>query len=337
MVAILRTVVAGVLVVAAAACTESPVSPAAGPSASETSGATSDPPTTAITQTTPVVNGRITSVQRHLRRDVGSYHWLAFDSASDIGLHVSYRFCRDCRPRGIGLARFTVVGPDGLVTRLACSDGPLCRASNDGTAATLGPGADEVTIESGDRSLNVLGYDGTLRRTINLNGELARPDDVGLLAWSPDGNRLAVLTHRARRRSDLWLVQGDATPRLAYTSDNPHVVRAAWSPDGRSLAFEALLPSRRHKGWIRSSGADIVVLHRSPAGRSPATTPQTRYRSNRHFDWAGNFAWSPDGTRIAVRTSDGIVEISAQDGSVLARHPQNRRTSGWLIWLRREQ
>jgi WD40 repeat protein len=333
----MRTVVAGVLVLTVAACTESSVSPAAGPSASETSGAASNPPTTPITQNTPVVNGRITSVQRHLRRDVGSYHWLAFDSASDIGLHVSYRFCRDCRPRGIDLARFTVVGPDGRVTRLTCADGPLCRASDDGTAATLGPAADEVTVESGDRSLHVIGYDGALRRTIDLTGSLARRDDIGGLAWSPDGDHLAVLTHRARRRSDFWLVEGDEPAALAYTSDNPHVGRAAWSPDGRSLAFEALLPSRRRKGWIRSVGSDIVVLHRSPAGRSPAMTPQTRYRSDRHFDWAGNFAWSPDGTRIAVRTSGSIAEISAEDGSVLARHPQNRRTSGWLIWLRREQ
>ena len=91
----MRTVVAGVLVLTVAACTESSVSPTAGPSASETSGAASNPPTTPITQNTPVANGRITSLQRHLRRDVGSYHWLAFDSASDIGLQVSYRFCRD--------------------------------------------------------------------------------------------------------------------------------------------------------------------------------------------------------------------------------------------------
>jgi Tol biopolymer transport system component len=43
-------------------------------------------------------------------------------------------------------------------------------------------------------------------------------------------------------------------------------------------------------------------------------TAQVLYRSNRHFDWAGNVAWSPDGTRIAVRTKDGVVEISAEDG-----------------------
>ena len=33
------------------------------------------------------------------------------------------------------------------------------------------------------------------------------------------------------------------------------------------------------------------------------------------------FAWSPDGTRIAVTGSGSVIEISADDGRVLARHP----------------
>jgi hypothetical protein len=78
-------------------------------------------------------------------------------------------------------------------------------------------------------------------------------------------------------------------------------------------------------------GADVVVLHRAPAGSLPAMTAQVLYRSHRFFDWAGNVTWSPDGTRIAVRVIGGTVEISAEDGSVLARHPQ---VGGWLIWLR---
>ncbi len=66
-------------------------------------------------------------------------------------------------------------------------------------------------------------------------------------------------------------------------------------------------------------------------------TPQVRYRSNRHFDWAGNITWSPDGTRIAARVTYGVVEISAEDGRVLARHPHSRRTSGWLLWTRKDR
>ena len=54
-------------------------------------------------------------------------------------------------------------------------------------------------------------------------------------------------------------------------------------------------------------------------------------------DDVGGLAWSPDGTRIAVRAWEDVVRISAEDRSVLVRHPQRRGTSGWLIWLRRGQ
>jgi Tol biopolymer transport system component len=110
------------------------------------------------------------------------------------------------------------------------------------------------------------------------------------------------------------------------------MLRPAWSPDGQRLLVDQMVP-RRSGHSFRTYGADVVVLDRSSASSSPAMTAQVLYRSNRHFDWAGNVAWSPDGTRIAVRTKDGVVEISAEDGRLLARHPQNRGNSGWLIWL----
>ena len=93
----------------------------------------------------------------------------------------------------------------------------------------------------------------------------------------------------------------------------------------------------RTPGQRREYGADVVVLHVPPDG--PATA-QRLYHSNRHFDWAGNVAWSPDGSRIAVRTRvpgtvmrHRVTEISAEDGSVIAQHPHN---PGWLIWPARE-
>jgi dipeptidyl aminopeptidase/acylaminoacyl peptidase len=223
--------------------------------------------------------------------------------------------------------------PAGTVATLTCSDGPLCQAGTDGNAATLGPRADEVTVESGDRTMTVIGYDGTLRRTIDLTATLAGDQHIRWHAWSPDGSRLALLTSRALQGSDIWLVEGDDTPELAYSGNNPWMLRPAWSPDGQRLLVEQMVPLRSRESF-RNSGADVVVFHRSSAGSSPAMTPQVLYWSNRHFDNAGNLAWSPDGTRIAVRTSGSVVEISAGDGRVLAWQPHDRGNSGWLIWLR---
>jgi dipeptidyl aminopeptidase/acylaminoacyl peptidase len=193
---------------------------------------------------------------------------MAFDSASDTGLFVSYRFCRMCRPRETEVARFNVVGPAGPVATLACSDRPPCRARVHGNAATLGPGADEVTVESGDRTMTVLGYDGTPRRTLDLTAALARGRDIWSLAWSPDGSRLAVLTRRGSQGSDIWLVEGDTAPKLAYSGNNPWMLRPAWSPDGQRLLVDQMVP-RRSGHSFRTYGADVVVLDRRPRARRP--------------------------------------------------------------------
>ena len=264
------------------------------------------------TQTTPdpaAENGRITSVQRHVGAEATDYQWRAFDSTSDTGLFVSY-----------DAERLTVVGPTGPVATLACPDTFPCPPDEDYLKypATLGPGADEVTVQSRDRTLQVIGYDGTVRRTLDFTTTPHFLDDIWKLAWSPDGSRLAIAT-----RGDIWLVEGDGDPQLAASPGSIWTL-GGWSPDGQSLLVDQ---------YAGQTAADVVVLHLTAEG-SPTMTEQTLYRSDRHFDWAGNVAWSPDGTRIAVRTEDSIVEISAEDGSVLAEHPHR---NGWLIWPTRDR
>lgn len=164
----------------------------------------------------------------------------------------------------------------------------------------------------------MIGYDGTIRRTLDLTAAPGPFDDIRTLAWSPDGRRLAV----AAGARAIWLLEGDGDPQLTYS---PRYIwrLGGWSPDGQSLLVDA---------YAGQTGADVVVLHLASDGSAPIT-PQTVYRSDRHFDWRGNVAWSPDGTRIAVRTASGIDEISVADGSVIADHPH---LNGWLIWPARE-
>jgi len=88
-----------------------------------------------------------------------------------------------------------------------------------------------------------------------------------------------------------------------------------WSPDGRSILVD------QHP--------EVVVLRLQGAGAARPVSAQTLYRTNRHFDSTGNLAWSPDGTRVAVRTKSHVVEVSTTDGQVLARHPE---LDGLLIW-----
>ncbi len=306
-------------------------------------------PTVTNSAVGPVVrNGRITTAERFLGEEQHGYHWRDFDPVSATGLLVIHRH------GDWGLA---VLEPTGTVAALTCErDLPCSPDSGSGYhVATLGPGADEVTVATGDHTAQVIGYDGTSRQRIDLSTTVPGGGVVSGLRWSPDGSRLAVLTAQdaaegsgvAWRSSQVWLVGRDGgDARLAYTfvaassaggrADAPDFDARgsiwfpgwtwSWSPDGQALLLEVLT---RGEELIPVA----VVLQLPPDGSAKPVDAQVLHRSDRSFDWWGNAAWSPDGTRIAVRTSDHITEISAEDGSVLAQHPHD---DGWLIWTARD-
>jgi hypothetical protein len=310
-------------------------------------------PTKKHTALDPVqLNGQITSAEQYLWGKASDYDWRSFDPVSETGLFV-------IRNSGDELEGLGIAGRTGLVARLTCADDLPC-PPEDSDVATLGPGADEVTVASGDGAAQVIGYDGTVRRTLDLGATTTDGAALRDLRWSADGSRLAIVTGRdlepgCDRVSQLWLLdQGGGEAQLAYSllfdcaalNNQPsnhdasgfdgkgEIFRRSgwgWSPDGQTLLLDV------YRG---TQSSDVVLLHLQPPGAADPAVAQNLYHSNRHFDWAGNVAWSPDGTRIAVRTAHlalpntgPIMEISASDGRKLAEHPDN---GGWVIWPARE-
>ena len=296
-------------------------------------------------------NGQITGAQRHFGVRAAHYSWRSFDPVSDTGLFITPG--GPDRDDSVQMKGPTVVGPAGPVATLTCARDLQCSPTDNPVSyvATLGPGVDELTVISGYGTAQVIGHDGTLHGTIDLTATNTDGESMLGLRWSPDGSRLAVVTSQDEGDAYLtrvWLVDRGGEAHLAYSLrrdltepftragsdfDGAGTIWTAsgwgWSPDGRTL----LLDVDVHAGNRSPTGADVVLLHVPPDGAADPVIAQKLFHSDRHFDWAGNVAWSPDGTRIAVRTGGSVVEISAEDGSVLAQHPP---IDDWLIWPARE-
>jgi len=192
--------------------------------------------------------------------------WVAYADGRDARLVMAH----DATGPGAGGCRGVEWSPDG--SRLAAVD------INNG-----GPGKRRITImTSAGRSLG------------SFEVEYGPID----MAWSPDGNHLAVLAPQATV-GGLWLLDREGKPdrelalppqyRAAKASG---FISASWSPDGRSLAISGWCPcnsGNNGSSWILAvdgSGAREIDV---PGEGSPMS-----------------LAWSPDGTRLAIGSGKGF-------------------------------
>jgi hypothetical protein len=244
--------------------------------------------------------------------------------------------------------------PPAIVTtlRVATQDAVIGRFPSPyaGVDAELGPGPDEISLSHG-REITVVGFDGVERRTIDLSAVLVAPEgdrigeEIRSLEWSPDGTRVAVVSrlHTAEgMSSQIWIVdRNHGQPQLVHTATNTGSVPAnntplayiwsvAWSPDGGSLGFIEEFAYIGRSEVAQSRRAAILTL-----SGSGASVPRTLYDypSSTVYDEA-EILWSPDGARVALRVPDQVLEMSADDGRILDRHPL---IAGKLIWLARER
>lgn len=308
----------------------------------------------------PVTNGSIVTGDGHgwpegpapARPDEPEDHeWNAFDQDTGSFLYVS----------GSG-TRVWVIGRDRQEADFPCAAPVICGWT------TFGPGPDEVTAPTdgpdGPQSVQVMALDGTVRDTLDISAAVAddafgQPQELSDLAWSPDGSRLAVGTEPefgcsprgAECEAEVWIfdrdggepqrVHAESTPAEQVDGqywDTPMLTGLAWSPDGRRLGL--LVGSTYSNDHPR-----LLALHLPPGEPTVAETLHVfdarDWRSEGTLIPADNdlhyaFAWSPDGSRLAVTSEGGVAEIAAEDGDVLTRHhgfPGQAGVHGPLAWL----
>ncbi len=109
-------------------------------------------------------------------------------------------------------------------------------------------------------------------------------------AWSPDGKSIAYMTWTGDPHTGLCVMKADGTDQRQLSSEGHRDSFPSWSPDSRKIAFRIF----RRVGGHRSEVYVIDVKGGKP-----------KKLLDKEFSVVGP-AWSPDGTRIAVRTgADG--------------------------------
>lgn len=150
--------------------------------------------------------------------------------------------------------------------------------------------------------------------TLPLRGGPARQltaseKDVSDPAWSPDGRRLTFVRDRT-----IWVIGVDGS---RPTEISPHPAGSSmprWSPDGRRLAFVS-----RRRGWSQIWIVDAPVPRRGRPPRRPKPL-EPRAITPAGID-VEDYAWSPDGRRIAYvagrlpdLSTSQITVVDVEDG-----------------------
>jgi hypothetical protein len=195
----------------------------------------------------------------------------------------------------------------------------------------LSPDGQQVAFDSdrdGERGVYLAKPDGTGVRRVSGDGYAAMP------RWSPDGRRLSLLRGEPDRPKvwNLWLLDV-ASGELTRVTDHQYgqVWGGSWFADGNRIAF-----SHEDRLVVQDLQGNQQLVYESPKKgylvRTPAVSPDDRYvifQLHRDGGWlldladgsmhrvlddpsAEEFAWSPDGRRVAFHS---------------------RRTGEWGLWV----
>ena len=145
------------------------------------------------------------------------------------------------------------------------------------------------------------------------------PDDVGLFAWSPDGQQIAYESLAEStvpfRPAGLWLASAGMTQRQQVgDADGGHGFALSWSPDGHHLAFVTRLNASDSAADGQAGAVQSAVSVLDAPTNSIATIAGPQQTGQpRNF----NPTWRADGTLVFTAMASGVGYGAALDESSL--------------------
>lgn len=113
-------------------------------------------------------------------------------------------------------------------------------------------------------------------------------------AFSPDSQRIVLVSTRASGRANLWILDTASQKATRLTSGDGGDFRPSWSPDGKWIAFSSDrgsdLPAAKGR-WERLQVADVYLIHPDGSGLR---------RISEHGGFCGGPKWTPDSKSVVA-------------------------------------
>ncbi len=134
-------------------------------------------------------------------------------------------------------------------------------------------------------------------------------------SWSPDGKKIVFVSSRDGNR-EIYVMNADGTDQKNTTNNLSVDYAPKWSPDGKKIAFLSTRGRKeydRKKSLKKDKNIEIYVMNSDGTNLKNITN---------HPGKDSNFAWSPDGEKIAfssIRDNNEDIYTVNTDGSGLKR------------------
>lgn len=172
------------------------------------------------------------------------------------------------------------------------------------SAVDISPDAKRVAYARTGGGISMAGLPDGAPHTIAGSGEQTSP------RFSPDSRSLAYLQEGKDGQRQLYVVRGGGAPRK-LTNVRGYIDSPRWSPDGRQIAIRYIEEARRVAGALAAMSRAVGVIEERideariavvdvASGTLRVVTPADMY--------VYEFAWSPDGKRIAATATPGSGE-----------------------------